>query len=125
MTSHRKLKRLSFPKSYISIQYCSNQSKILINVLSARKSIMFQPIATQQSSGVFSTCATGAMAPVILRKRLIAPAVSNHNGKILLTLGTRNIKILNTPLRKPEFIFLVSNTNMPQKFFLGTKHFCF
>ena len=33
-------------------------------------------------SGVFST---GAMAPVILRKRLIAPAVSNRNGKILLT----------------------------------------
>ena len=40
----------------------------------------------------------GAMAPVILRKRLIAPAVSTRNGKILLTLGTRNIKILNTPL---------------------------
>ena len=47
-------------------------------------------------SGVFSTGATGAMAPVILKKRLIAPAVSNRNGKILLTLGTRNIKILNT-----------------------------
>ena len=47
-------------------------------------------------SGVFSTGATGAMAPIILRKRLIAPAVSNRNGKILLTLGTRNIKILNT-----------------------------
>ena len=50
------------------------------------------------SSGVFSTGAMGAMAPVILRKRLIAPAVSTRNGKILLTLGTRNIKILNTPL---------------------------
>ena len=49
-------------------------------------------------SGVFSTGAMGAMAPVILRKRLIAPAVSTRNGKILLTLGTRNIKILNTPL---------------------------
>ena len=52
-------------------------------------------------SGVFSTGATGAtgaMASVILRKGLIAPAVSNRNGKILLTLGTRNIKILNTPL---------------------------
>ena len=49
-------------------------------------------------SGVFSTGATGAMAPVILRKRLIAPAVSTRNGKILLTLGTRNFKILNTPL---------------------------
>ena len=42
----------------------------------------------------------GAMAPVILRKRLIAPAVSTRNGKILLTLGTRNIKILNTLLQK-------------------------
>ena len=42
--------------------------------------------------------ATGAMAPVILRKRLIAPAVSTRNGKILLTLGTRDFKILNTPL---------------------------
>ena len=41
-------------------------------------------------SGVFST---GATAPVILRKRLIAPAVSTHNGKILLTLSTLNIKI--------------------------------
>ena len=51
-------------------------------------------------SGVFSTGATGAMAPIILRKRLIAPAVSNRNGKILLTLGTRNIKILNTLLLK-------------------------
>ena len=50
------------------------------------------------NSGVFSTGATGAMAPVILRKRLIAPAVSNRNGKFLLTLGTRNIKILNTLL---------------------------
>ena len=50
------------------------------------------------NSGVFSTGATGAMAPVILRKRLIAPAVSNRNGKIILTLGTRNIKILNTLL---------------------------
>ena len=40
----------------------------------------------------------GAMAPVILRKRLITPAVSTRNGKILLTLGTRNLKILNTPL---------------------------
>ena len=50
------------------------------------------------SSGVFSTGAMGAMAPVILRKRLIAPAVSTRNGKILLTLGTRNIKILNTPM---------------------------
>ena len=49
-------------------------------------------------SGVFNTGATGAIAPVILRKRLIAPAVSNRNGKILLTLGTRNIKILNTLL---------------------------
>ena len=49
-------------------------------------------------SGVFITGAMGAMAPVILRKRLIAPAVSTRNGKILLTLGTRNIKILNTPL---------------------------
>ena len=49
-------------------------------------------------SGVFSTGAMGAMAPVISRKRLIAPAVSNHNGKILLTLGTCNFKILNTPL---------------------------
>ena len=38
------------------------------------------------------------MAPVILRKRLIAPAVSNRNGKILLKLDTRNIKILNTLL---------------------------
>ena len=38
--------------------------------------------------------AMGAMAPVILRKRLIAPEVSTRNGKILLTLGTRNIKIL-------------------------------
>ena len=53
------------------------------------------------SSGVFSTSATGAMAPVILRKRLIAPAVSTRNGKILLTLGTRNFKILNTPLCRP------------------------
>ena len=53
-------------------------------------------------SGVFSTGATGAMAPVILRKRLIAPAVSNHNGKILSTLGTRNIKILNTLLSNKE-----------------------
>ena len=50
------------------------------------------------SSGVFSTGATGAIAPVILRKRLIAPAVSTRNGKILLTLSTLNIKILNTPL---------------------------
>ena len=50
-------------------------------------------------SGVFSTGATGAMASVILRKGLIAPAVSNRNGKILLTLGTRNIKILNTLLQ--------------------------
>ena len=50
-------------------------------------------------SGVFSTGAMGAMAPVILRKRLIAPAVSTRNGKILLTLGTRNIKILNTLLK--------------------------
>ena len=49
-------------------------------------------------SGVFSTGATGAIAPVILRKRLIAPAVSTRNGKILLTLSTLNIKILNTPL---------------------------
>ena len=49
-------------------------------------------------SGVFSAGAMGAMAPVILRKRLIAPAVSIRNGKILLTLGIRNIKILNTPL---------------------------
>ena len=49
-------------------------------------------------SGVFSTGATGAIAPVILRKRLIAPAVSTHNGKILLTLSTLNIKILKTPL---------------------------
>ena len=52
-------------------------------------------------SGVFSTGAMGAMAPVILRKRLIAPAVSTGNGKILLTLGTCNIKILNTPLDPP------------------------
>ena len=52
----------------------------------------------EHGSGVFSTGAMGAMAPVILRKRLIAPAVSTRNGKILLTLGTRNIKILNTPL---------------------------
>ena len=51
-----------------------------------------------KSSGVFSTDAMGAMATVILRKRLIAPAVSARNGKILLALGTRNIKILNTPL---------------------------
>ena len=50
------------------------------------------------NSGVFSTGAMGAMAPVILRKRLMAPAVSTRKGKILLTLGTRNIKILNTPL---------------------------
>ena len=50
------------------------------------------------NSGVFSTGATGAIAPVILIKRLIAPAVSTRNGKILLTLSTRNIKILNTPL---------------------------
>ena len=49
-------------------------------------------------SGVFSTGATGAIAPVILRKRLIAPAVSTRNGKILLKLSTLNIKILNTPL---------------------------
>ena len=42
----------------------------------------------------------GAMAPVILRKRLIAPAVSNCNGKFLLTLGTHNIKIINTLLLK-------------------------
>ena len=49
-------------------------------------------------SGVFSTGATGAIAPVILRKRLIEPAVSTRNGKILLTLSTLNIKILNTPL---------------------------
>ena len=40
----------------------------------------------------------GAMAPVILRKRLIAPAVSARNGKILLTLSTRNLKILTTLL---------------------------
>ena len=51
-----------------------------------------------QCSGVFSTGATGAIAPVILRKRLIAPAVSTRNGKTLLTLSTLNIKILNTPL---------------------------
>ena len=49
-------------------------------------------------SGVFSTGATGAIAPVILRKRLIAPTVSTRNGKILLALSTLNIKILNTPL---------------------------
>ena len=41
----------------------------------------------------------GAMAPVILRKRLIAPAVSTRNGKILVTLSTINIKILKTPLQ--------------------------
>ena len=45
----------------------------------------------------------GAMAPVILRKRLMAPAVSTRNGKILLTLGTRNIKILNTLLHSSIF----------------------
>ena len=56
------------------------------------KQIVATPIL---DSGVFSE---GAMAPVILRKRLIAPAVSTRNGKILLTLGTRNIKILNTLL---------------------------
>ena len=54
-------------------------------------------------SGVFSTGATGAMAPVILRKRVIAPAVSTRNGKILLTLSTRNIKFLNTPLSMNDF----------------------
>ena len=42
--------------------------------------------------------ATGAIAPVILRKRLIAPAVSTRNGKIISTLSIRNIKILNTPV---------------------------
>ena len=57
---------------------------------------------TNKCSGVFSTGAMGAMAPVILRKRLIAPAVSNRNGKILLTLGTRTIKILNTLLSKVQ-----------------------
>ena len=62
-------------------------------------------------SGVFSTGATGAMAPVILRKRLIAPAVSNRNGKILLTLGTRNIKILNTLLHREKSAF-----NMPNRY---------
>ena len=56
-------------------------------------------------SGVFSMGAMGAMAPVILRKRLIAPAVSTRNGKILLTLGTRNIKILNMPLNSSEIQF--------------------
>ena len=59
---------------------------------------IFSVLCTLKSSGVFSTGAMGAMAPVILRKRLIAPAFSTRNGKILLTLGTRNIKILNTPL---------------------------
>ena len=54
-------------------------------------------------SGVFSMGATGAMAPVILRKRLIAPTVSTRNGKILLTLGTRTFKILNTPLYIRDF----------------------
>ena len=57
------------------------------------------------NSGVFSTGAMGAMAPVILRKRLIAPAVSTRNGKILLTLGTRNIKILNTLLNCKVIIY--------------------
>ena len=59
-------------------------------------------------SGVFSTGAMGAMAPVILRKRLIAPAVSTRTGKILLTLSTLNIKILNTPLCTILYITLVS-----------------
>ena len=68
--------------------------------MSFHKSVSIKHFNLQQTycSGVFGMGATGAMAPVILRKRLIAPAVSNRNGKILLTLGTRNIKILNTLL---------------------------
>ena len=67
-------------------------------------------------SRVFSTGAMGAMAPVILRKRLIAPAVSTRNGKILLTLGTRNFKILNTPLlvgrwSKNVHFLVIANVN--------------
>jgi hypothetical protein len=63
------------------------------------KNLLILMVGSSVSSGVFSTGATGAMAPVILRKRLIAPAVSNRNGKILLTHGTRNIKTLNTLLQ--------------------------
>ena len=74
-----------------------------VKVYSSEGSIF---ILSSPYSGVFSTGAMGAMAPVILRKRLIAPAVSTRNGKILLTLGTRNIKILNTPIPQIFFISL-------------------
>ena len=79
-----------------NIHGCQPYLKIAIYVLkSANGGLLCRPLY----SGVFSTGAMGAMAPVILRKRLIAPAVSTRNGKILLTLGTRNIKILNTLLK--------------------------
>ena len=53
-----------------------------------------------ETIGVFSTGATGAIAPVILRKRLIAPAVSTRNGTRLkrLILGSRT-KIINLDYR--------------------------
>ena len=57
-------------------------------------------------SGVFSTGATGAIAPVILRKWLIAPAPSTRNGKILLILSSRNIEVLNTPLKVAFFNYV-------------------
>ena len=48
--------------------------------------------------GIFSMDAMGALAPAIFGHLLLSARVSTRNGKILLSLSTRNIKILNTPL---------------------------
>ena len=49
-------------------------------------------------SGVFSTGATGALAPVILEQYFchlpLAPAILGQS----ITVSTRNSKVLNTPL---------------------------
>ena len=52
-------------------------------------------------SGVFSTGATGALAPVILGQYYchlpLAPAILGQS----ITVSTRNSKVLNTPLYRP------------------------
>ena len=48
--------------------------------------------------GLFSTGAMGALAPAILGHLLLSARVSTRIGKIILSLSTRNFKILNTPL---------------------------
>ena len=84
-----KKKNLIFKKTIKTIKSLHGPEKVLYRqihapVLSSYSFIQSVRPGTAKSgvqycsSGVFST---GAIAPIILRKRLIAPAVSTRNGK--------------------------------------------